>query len=999
MAVWLVTLCVLCAFIGICVLWYRSVVDRGRWPMYRVRVASDGDPRVALDAPLRSLLERVHGEIWTFRLDPISLAIVITVPPYAEHELRVLIAPYATTVYLTPVTAMQMPRFVSLHGLDSAHDWPLTTSTTAGCMVYRQTGRYHMIGVRHARGIRIPRAWLPYLLIVLRWLPGGGERPTRVLPDTALGGYVLPPIPPMDDRMPDPGPGSWLIGPGRDGTPISVALTDQQQILIRGGATQRWNATLRLLLTALRGNAGGVAWLAGASVDALLRELDPAERARLRVVDWRSVGSSATLDLHTLTPATVSRVVQQWARCVAVDPLTGILDHAIADWCTGTEQVGWLFGRVLSPSYDLLHAAGFSRDQRMVVRQRWQHRLAPLIESPLLHVLAAPGTDAAPLVAAGGWLVVVQPADPMARTWMRQLVDAVVHDLPVGPRPCVVVSDSRDDDPALAVHQHAGLWSGTLPPVRGWQVFVGGSATRLVRPHQSPLNVLGLTHRWIIAHPAQPYQHDIVWDHGAAGAVAEPDTPMGHGAAALERGRVDDGAALDAAGLTAIETILEGVARGQQVGDTAVVLAAELMLPVVRGAASPPDTRPANHGHEVHVRVVNGDDQTPQRLLQHSDGGVEAQWVDAAPTVGVLAVRVTFPRGVARHPSVLALVGDRTWAFPWLAINHLAVVGDHSGHVIRSIIGSFVSMTDPDRFSVWLIDPAPIMLAEFCAAPHSVVSDRAGWDGVNHLLDRLLRGEDSRTPLVVIPIPDPLTNEAVMWISRLLQRAHSQRVHVLVVAAQMSAALLPFDRYLSFVVADATDGGTLVWQHWDGDLPSHVRFPPFDVARITDLPARVDAQIERVSNVDPATFWDVDPADLRPSTLVDSASPIAAAPRTPAHGPEDLNRDPDSIRPVIDTDTDDDPTTGVTAETVHALLHDAWNHPRKILTATTTYPYFAYLAKPQRWALVHQVAALVPDALVYHQSSGYMLAPPYRDDADALWAYVRHQLADQEVAV
>ena len=440
---------------GGAVLAYRQAHERASWARYRVRFAH-GTNISRVEAQFLGVCHQAGGgEIWAVR-EGESYALVVALPQAWGDRFEQMITRCAPGSHLAPVRQLMSPPAprwsVITPGSATAPLWPCGVDASLVMIAItrnRQGAIFAADGPErpsemtvpgwHRRNLPLPRWLRRYGLAIARGLlsiptmtriqPSGG-----LFPDPALvPGAAVPTLPAFPTKSHARSGGVLRLGFAQDGSQPVLPLGNNQAVEIVGGSEERRPVLIQSLRGILQAHASIIAFLQPATVDGLLAQSDQL-RQQMRVVDYRIMATTATLDLSTLLDDDqMVGLLDSIMLFDQLDPVRRLMRPALRHWRNdpAPQQIGLLLARLLDPPPEVSALAqdqdgGESFFNWRTYGARWQMCLRPYLSRKLLGLLTAPGEQLAPLMEAGGALIVVQPPDPKQRRALH-LILSLIH--------------------------------------------------------------------------------------------------------------------------------------------------------------------------------------------------------------------------------------------------------------------------------------------------------------------------------------------------------------------------------------------------------------------------------------------------------------------------------------------------------------------------------------------------------------------------------------------
>jgi hypothetical protein len=872
----------------------QSVLARARWRFLRLRLRPGAGVPPALERTLMRVLAVQGGEVWQVA-EETSWALVVSVPAVQVAPLREALRAHTPEIYVSTVTVLPWPAPARLVLRPSATRRPI--------LVGRVVGRGGVVGqvvLDDTRGLPLPAPWLMTLVRALApW-----TRRTRgpLLPaDLATTPGCRVPAPPAIAPMLPP-MGSLPIGVTTGGERVTLPCAAGQAVAIVGGGERASSALTTLLTQSLAAGIALVATLPRSVADAWLPTIDIGLTGRVRVVDARALGDTATLDVvQLLDDVVLAALIQDLAGLTAADPALRSLAPTIAAWrATGERHLGTLLADLMEPDPALGAQLGWDGAERRGYGQRWLGRLVRHLAGPLLALTASPGEDLPALLGAGGGLVVIAPDDAYAAGALHTMLTHLVRALPASPRPLLLATDHPTLPPLRAPQAMAFWTTPAAPTVPAWHLLVGGtqaSGSPYARLDVQGATVATLSGRWLLLHPRATYQAWCV--------------PLGQVLPADERGLPvvglpphagpipflpDDTPTVPALWDAAVQTLLAAWRRATVMHETLGTLVA------VQPTATIVIDRTGEERVQLDVRVHQARRELATALHDTSVGAIEVGGrTDGGAGLTTLTLTLA-PLHSGRSLTPTVGVTDTVGAYhqyPWSALCHLLITNDAAGDLAFAAALQTLATSSPDRVALTVVGDALPTWQPLLATPHALPARTAD---LADALDALLAAQldphgDARTPLVLLRLVDTPTIGEQRALMRAMQRSQ-ERPFMLILSAKASwADLVPFDRYCSRL-----DGGShqLTVLH---DRPRTIDRLTWHgtTAVLATLPARTQAA-ERRAPRPPTAVWEV-PLDALaplPSSLWTPAPAPSPAPAHPGHAPAaPIVLAPQAMRPAV----------------------------------------------------------------------------------------------------
>jgi hypothetical protein len=905
MVVCLLVVVSLLAFPGL-LLWVQ-VRERQAWERYRLRLAPEAiSPDFARQ--LRGLLGQ-GGELWWLR-DGATQALIVALPPARVAELRDLCTRYAPGHALSPVRLQLAADFlVRWHLLLPTATPALRVEQVApvALLILAGAGRGALLVAGEAapalagwRPSRLPQLLLPtaalrrhgfhVLRLVGTWRAAALPPAAVLLPPLdEVPGLVLPALPPtLPTTLRTVAGPALALGRAVDDHVVSIPLTGMLEVT--GDEAGRRSALVHVSVAATAPGAGLLVYASAATVDLLLAR--PELQGRTRVLDPRRLATTATFDLDALLPdAQLLALFADVLHLPALDEhghLRRLLTTALGHWRTlkPPRQLGQLLTALVQPTPALMRASGLDDFAVRFAAERWKRVLRPLLERQLASLLVAPGEDVSGIWAAGGALLVVQPAHAAPWALLRAILRAVVEAQAPPTRPVVVVEERPAEEIPLDVRD----WPGASMTVWGqsawstdaaWRLATGGGTAPRYMPahlrrHIHPLALLRPQRDWLVCEP----DTDEVALLLPPGSSRDPfHTSGSSGDARLVLPLPAEWAA--------VQTVL-GTLR--QVGQLLGGLGAVDLL-----VARPPRREvltmveaTLRQVFPVEVRLGPGADGA--EVARHlGDLGATALQVRAVVQAGpqtFLQIDVVDPGAPAVVVPSFTLAGlDRAaGTLLWERLQALLVHGAATVALAQHILLETLRTVPADQLGLALLGELPPSLQPFVHAPHVAEQQPApGTPLVDALLallaDQLGPDGDARPLLVVVALPENMPAALMQALARVLRRAQSRRAFALLVAPVLATPTPALDvlRAALPTLSGAGASAHLAWQGhpwWSCAVPPLVADAGVQTTLQT-LPSR-GPRPAPLPLPDLAAFWDVSPHALAPALpIATSVGPAA----------------------------------------------------------------------------------------------------------------------------
>lgn len=990
----------------------HAVLMRARWGFLRLRLRSGAVVPPALERTLGRVLAVQGGEVWQVAEDA-SWALVVSVPAAQLASLREALRAHTPEVYVSTVTALPWPSRLTRRSVGRPRP----------ALVGHVVGRGGVVGIIVLDDTRGLPLLFPWLVVLLRALAPWTQRTRTPLLPTDLvssAGCRVPAPPAIIPAL--PAAGGVPIGVTTGGVRVTLPCSAGQAVAVVGSADRASSALTTLLTQSLAAGIALMAMLPRSAADAWLPTLDAGLASRLRVVDARSLGITATLDVvRLLDDVALAALIQDLAGLTAADPALCSLAPTITTWRTRDgHHLGTLLADLMDPDVALGAQLGWDGAERRGYGQRWMGRLSRLLAGPLLPLTAGPGEDLPALLGAGGGLVVIAPDDAYAAGAIHTVLTHLVRALPASARPLLLATDHPILPPLRASHAMALWTTPAAPPVPAWHLLVGGtqaSGSPYARLDVHGATVATLRDRWLLLHPRESYQAWCVPLGQVLPADATPLVSTTMAMAGPMMGGPAPAAPTDVPALwdAAVQTLLAAWRRATVIHETLGTLVA------VQPTATMTIARTGEERVQLTVRVQEASPDLATALHDTGVGAIEVrERTDGVYGLTVLTLTLApVLTGLSLTPTIGIMdTADGYHQYPWSALRHLLITDDASGDLAVRAAVQTLATSSPDRVAFTVVGDGMPTWQPLRATPHALP---AGSADLSEALDALLAGQldphhDGRTPLVLIRLVVPPTNVEQRALMRAMQRSQERPFMVILSANASWADLVPFDRYCSRL-----DGGahqltvlhdrprTLARLTWHGTA-----------AALAMLPARTQAA-ELLPPRVPTAVWEVPAEALAPlpSTLWTPAPVPSPAPADPGHAPAVPTvlappAAPPAAAALASPAQDAASASGPLAAVLSARPAITPALLRPVVTAILTNrrrglaPRVLAEAVPQTrakdwtWTDVAIVGALLPGVLVSPPGGqgAWLLAPELdaRDDA-AVWAAVDAALdAMEEVA-
>lgn len=1028
----------------VAVLAYRQAHERASWARYRVRLAHGTDiPRV--EAQFLGLCYQAGGgEIWAVK-EGQSYAFVVALPKAWSNRFEYMMTRYAPGSHLAPVrelTSPQAPIWSKITLETTTAHWPFGMNASLVMIAITKNGQRAMFAADCGEppSVIAARSWRKRNLPMPRWLRRYGlavvrslliipsmtkNQSTGLFPNpTLVPGSALPVLPMHRTQIRARTGGILRLGYAHDGAEPILPLGNRQAIEIVGGSEERRPLLVHSLKAILQADASLIAFLEPETVDVLLSSSDQLRR-RMRIVDYRSMATTATLDLSMLlNDDHIVSLLDAIMLFEPLDPVRRLIRPALRHWRNdrAPQQIGLLLARLLDPPPEVSALAqdedgGESFFNWRTYGARWQMCLQPYIGRKLLGLLTAPGEQVAPLMEAGGALIVVQPPDPKQRRALHLILEAIIKALPPVSRPIMVASEGEQSTDRLAIDPHASLWTssnwGSIP---AWRMVTGGMHGKAIPSTirelvQHPLALTTLKQHWFLCGP-DVQEYAVMLQPGSvypARLVHQgeliPLPTMRPMVMQTEHNpsRMEERAAAAQTVLASLRRI--GAIHGA-IGTIEYVIAHEVKRRPVESIEGVMQTEQTV---EMALRNVSPamEEHLPMYLADGATAMIDAQWTMTDTTIRFLTVNVRTMHKPTVPVWTFRLTGidgsERT--FLWDRLSHLLVTGTQAIQCVRAILCDTLSEADADHAALFVLGDIPDSLTAFLHAPQytKLAESKSVWStlSLNDQIDALLATHlvpdaDTRDQFVILTVPVLLTLKMVQAIMRLLARAHHRPIVVLLIAEEPRAELIPLTKILP-VLFSTNDMVTLRIEH---DLQHQCRLPAtLDdhvlLSYLTSLPQRKYAKIVKAAT-DPWTFWQVEPTDLAPAIPGEDPIPFMVsevdrsqsytASRHPTGNLQQLHQE--NSLGLFPNHLD--------YRALHTIVTRALADSRRQITARMVIEALSEydIDEPCGWAILAHVHDRTGVLLNRQSGRGaYRINPKLKTEAD-VWAMFNHRVSD-----